>query len=44
MNGEKKITGWELIALLCGKHKAEQEALPDNKGLRFDFSGAMPCL
>lgn len=39
-----KLASWELIAILCGKHKAEEEELPENKVMRFDFTGAVPCL
>lgn len=39
---EKEIKGWEIIALLCGTHKQEQRAMPENKELCFDFVGVAP--
>ena len=40
-DGDGKITGWELIALLCGVHKKEQEKMPENEKLKFEFCGAV---
>jgi hypothetical protein len=42
-DSEGKITGWELIAFLCGKHKAEQQIITENKDMKFDFTGAVVC-
>ncbi|HEX3156800.1 MAG TPA: hypothetical protein VHV32_19380 [Candidatus Angelobacter sp.] len=43
-NDKEEITSWDLIAVLCGTHKKEQEEIPENKTMRFDFVGAVACL
>lgn len=42
-DSDGKINGWELIAMLCGKDKKEQEELSGNEKLIFDFVGSAPC-